>query len=70
MCVNSKITDFNLFQVLSCVTTLLQTDKEVKVRQAALVVIKLLIKNLSHNTVKVPKSILVHMIMHLAFLYI
>ena len=40
-------------QVLSCVTSILQTDQEVKVRQAALLVLKLTIRSLSQDAIEV-----------------
>ena len=40
-------------QVLSCISHILQTDKEPKVCQAALVVLKLLIKGLSQDSLQV-----------------
>ena len=42
-----------LFQVLSCVTQLLLTDPTPQVQQAALLVLNLLLKGLSHQTVGV-----------------
>ena len=51
MCV--WVYDFLQLQVLSCVRHILETDREVKVRQAALTVLKLLIKGLSQDAVQV-----------------
>lgn len=46
-------------QVLSCVKHILETDKEVKVRQAALTVLKLLIKGLSLDAIQVSRKLTV-----------
>ena len=43
-------------QVLSCISHILQTDKEPKVRQAALVVLKLLVKGLSQDSLQVQED--------------
>ena len=43
-------------QVLSCISHILQTDKEPKVRQAALVVLKLLVKGLSQDSLQVQEE--------------
>ena len=40
-------------QILSCVTQLLQSDSTPQVQQAALLVISLLLKGLSHHTVHI-----------------
>ena len=45
-------------QVLSCVKHILETDKEVKVRQAALTVLKLLIKGLSLDAIQVSHKLI------------
>ena len=42
-----------VLQVLSCISHILQTDREPKVRQAALVALKLLIKGLSQDSIQV-----------------
>ena len=44
---------YDFLQILSYVRHILETDREVKVRQAALTVLKLLIKGLSQDAIQV-----------------